>query len=54
MFRSLNQEVVGQVIESLVQPRLLSNHDITNVLDFLISDKSSGITAQTIHFGGVS
>lgn len=54
MFRSLNQEVVGQVIESLVQPRLLSNQDISNVLDFLISEKSSGITAQTIHFGGVS
>jgi len=54
MFRSLNQEVVGQVIKSLVQPRMLSPHDITNVIEFLISDESSAITAQTIHLGGVS
>jgi 3-oxoacyl-[acyl-carrier protein] reductase len=54
MFRSLNQETVGQVIESLVQPRMLSPRDITNVIEFLISEESAAITAQTIHLGGVS
>ena len=54
MFRSLNQEIVGQVIESLVQPKMLTKEDITNVLQFLISKESSAITAQTIHLGGVS
>jgi len=54
MFRSLNQEIVGKVIESLVQPRLLAPSDITNVIKFLISEESEGITAQTINLGGVS
>jgi 3-oxoacyl-[acyl-carrier protein] reductase len=54
MFKSLSQDAVGEVIKSLVQPRLLEASDITNLLDFLISEKSSAITAQTIHLGGVS
>lgn len=41
------------VIRQLPLPRLARPDDITNVIDFLVSERSSYITAQTIGLGGV-
>lgn len=53
MMSKLPQENIAQVIASLPIPRLAEPDDIFNVLDFLASERSSYITAQTIYLGGV-
>jgi len=54
MMDSLSPEVLKNVIEGLPIPRLTTGDDIFNVIDFLSSDRSSFITAQTIYLGGVN
>jgi 3-oxoacyl-[acyl-carrier protein] reductase len=54
MMDSLAPEVLKKVIEGLPIPRLTTGDDIFNVIDFLSSDRSSFITAQTIYLGGVN
>ena len=44
----------AQLIATLPIPRLAEPDDIFNVLDFLVSERSSYITAQTIFLGGVN
>jgi len=54
MMKSLAPEVLKKVIEGLTIPRLTTEDDIFNVIDFLASERSSYITAQTIYLGGVN
>ncbi len=54
MFRSLREETVGRVVSSLTVPGFVSIEDMTNVIDFFLSKKSAGVTAQIVRLGGVS
>jgi len=54
MLRQLNKEKIDKVVAGLPLPRYATMQDITNVIDFFVSDKSDYITAQTIYLGGVS
>jgi len=54
MLTQLPQDKINQVIASLPIPRFAEPDDILNVLDFLASERSSYITAQTIYLGGVN
>jgi len=54
MLAQLPQDKIAQVIASLPIPRFAEPDDILNVLDFLASERSSYITAQTIYLGGVN
>jgi 3-oxoacyl-[acyl-carrier protein] reductase len=54
MLAQLPQEKVAQVVAGLPLPRFAEPDDVFNVLDFLASERSSYITAQTIHLGGVN
>jgi 3-oxoacyl-[acyl-carrier protein] reductase len=53
MMDALPKEKFAQLIATLPIPRLAEPDDIFNVLDFLVSERSSYITAQTIYLGGV-
>lgn len=53
MLAQLPRAKVDAIIKSLPVPRLAEPDDILNVIDFLISERSSYITAQTIGLGGV-
>ncbi|MES2151903.1 MAG: SDR family oxidoreductase [Pseudomonadota bacterium] len=54
MLSQLPQDKIAQVIAGLPLPRFAEPDDILNVLDFLASDRSSYVTAQTIYLGGVN
>ena len=54
MLAKLSQETIARVISGLPIPRLAKPDDILNVLDFMASERSSYITAQTIYLGGVN
>lgn len=54
MYRSLNQERVGKVVEAIPVPGFASIADVMNVINFFLSDSSSGITGQHVRLGGVS
>ena len=54
MLAQLPQDKVEQVVAGLPLPRFAEPDDVFNVLDFLASDRSSYITAQTIYLGGVN
>lgn len=54
MLAQLPQEKIAKVIAGLPIPRFAEPDDILNVLDFLASERSSYITAQTIYLGGVN
>jgi 3-oxoacyl-[acyl-carrier protein] reductase len=45
---------IAQIISDLPIPRMATNEDIFNVVDFFASDRSSYITAQTIYLGGIN
>ena len=45
---------IKEIINGLTIPRLTTVEDITNVIDFFSSDKSSYISAQTIYLGGIN
>ena len=53
MLDQLPRQKVDAVIAGLPLPRYPTAEDITNVVDFFASPKSSHITAQTIYLGGV-
>lgn len=53
MLRQLNREKVDKVVKKLPLPVYATMDDITNVIDFFCSPRSSYITAQTIYLGGV-
>ena len=54
MLAQLPQDKIAQVIAGLPIPRFAEPDDILNVVDFLASERSSYITAQTIYLGGVN
>jgi 3-oxoacyl-[acyl-carrier protein] reductase len=54
MLAQLPQDKIGQVVAGLPLPRFAEPDDIFNVLDFLASERSSYVTAQTIYLGGVN
>lgn len=54
MLHQLPREKVDSAISGLPLPRLATPDDIFNVVDFLISKRSSYITAQTIYLGGIN
>ncbi len=54
MLSQLPQDKIAEVIARLPIPRFAEPDDILNVLDFLASERSSYITAQTIYLGGVN
>jgi 3-oxoacyl-[acyl-carrier protein] reductase len=53
MLEQLPREKVDAVIAGLPLPRYPTTEDITNVVDFFASPRSSYITAQTLYLGGV-
>lgn len=54
MLAQLPRDKVEAIIMRLPVPRFAEPDDILNVLDFLLSDRSGYITAQTIWLGGVN
>jgi len=46
-------EVVDALVKTFPIPRKATIEDITNVIDFFCSERSSYITAQTIYLGGL-
>jgi len=54
MYRSLNEQRVGELIKQLPIPGFVDIDDVMNVIDFFLSPRSSGITAQVVRLGGVS
>lgn len=48
------KEKIKDIIESLPVPRLATIDDVTNVIDFFASERSSYITGQTIYLGGIN
>lgn len=54
MLAQLPRDKVNAVIARLPIPRIATPDDILNVIDFLASERSSYITAQTIFLGGVN
>jgi 3-oxoacyl-[acyl-carrier protein] reductase len=54
MLAQLSQEKIAEVIATLPIPRMAEADDILNVVDFLASERSAYITAQTIYLGGVN
>ena len=53
MLDRLPRDKIESVVAGLTLPRFASEDDILNVIDFFVSERSSYITAQTIHLGGV-
>ena len=54
MLAQLPRDKVSAIIGRLPIPRFAEADDILNVIDFLASERSSYITAQTIFLGGVN
>lgn len=54
MLAQLPPEKIGQVVADLPLPRYAEPDDVFNVVDFLASERSSYVTAQTIYLGGVN
>lgn len=54
MLAQLPRDKVEAIVETLPVPRFATPDDICNVIDFLVSERSSYITAQTIWLGGVN
>jgi len=54
MMHDVPSGTISDYISSLPIPRYAQPDDIFNVLDFLSSDRSGYITAQTIYLGGVN
>lgn len=54
MLLQLSMDKIDAVIAGLPIPRYAEAEDVFNVMDFLASERSSYITAQTIHLGGIN
>lgn len=53
-FSPVAQAKIEAIVQNLPVPRVATEADILNVIDFFSSEKSSYITAQTIYLGGVN
>jgi 3-oxoacyl-[acyl-carrier protein] reductase len=54
MLAQLSKNRISEVIDGLTIPRFAEPDDIFNIVDFLAAERSSYITAQTIHMGGIN
>lgn len=54
MLAQLPRDKIDAIIADLAVPRMATEQDIFNVIDFLASEDSGQITAQTIFLGGVN
>lgn len=54
MLNQLPRHKIEKIINKLTVPRYAQEDDIFNVIDFLVSERSSYITAQTIYLGGIN
>lgn len=54
MLSQLPRDKIEVIIQQLPVPRFCTADDILNVLDFLVSERSDYITAQTIWLGGIN
>lgn len=54
MLSQLPRDKIDAIIQQLPVPRFCTANDILNVLDFLVSERSDYITAQTIWLGGIN
>ena len=54
MLSQLPADKIDAVIATLPIPRYAEADDILNIIDFLASERSSYISAQTIYMGGVN
>lgn len=54
MLAQLPRDKIQAIIEQNPVPRFSELDDILNVLDFLVAERSSQITAQTIYLGGIN
>jgi 3-oxoacyl-[acyl-carrier protein] reductase len=54
MLAQLSAAKIAEVVAALPIPRFAEPDDILNVIDFLASERSGYITAQSIYLGGVS
>jgi 3-oxoacyl-[acyl-carrier protein] reductase len=54
MLAQLPEDKVAEVVAGLPLARFAEPDDVFNVLDFLASERSSYVTAQTIYLGGVN
>ena len=52
LIRSVPTEKIDNITKQLAIPRLTEYIDISNVIDFFISNKSNFITGQIIYLGG--
>jgi 3-oxoacyl-[acyl-carrier protein] reductase len=52
MLSQLPSEALADALKMLPMPKMATAQDICNLLDFLLSSKSSNITAQTIYLSG--
>ena len=53
MLAALPADKVAAVIAALPIPRAATREDLLHALDFLLSESSGYVTAQTLHLGGV-
>jgi 3-oxoacyl-[acyl-carrier protein] reductase len=52
LIKFVPKDKIENILKNLAFPRLTEIRDITNALDFLISEKSDYITGQTLYLGG--
>jgi 3-oxoacyl-[acyl-carrier protein] reductase len=52
MAEEISDETTEQLLGNTVTGKHLKMEDVTNALDFLISDESGAVTSQTIYIGG--
>jgi 3-oxoacyl-[acyl-carrier protein] reductase len=53
MLARLPADKIAAIVAGLPLPRLAQADDILNVVDFFAAERSSYVTAQTVHLGGV-
>jgi 3-oxoacyl-[acyl-carrier protein] reductase len=53
MIGTVSHELLDKVVASMPIPRRATREDVTNLLDFFLSDASGYITAQTVYLGGL-
>jgi NAD(P)-dependent dehydrogenase (short-subunit alcohol dehydrogenase family) len=52
MAEQISEEAISETLGRTAIGRKLSQSDITNAADFLISEGSGAVTSQTIYLGG--
>jgi 3-oxoacyl-[acyl-carrier protein] reductase len=53
MSKKINSAALEKVVSNLPIPGIAKNEDVTNIIDFYLNSKSSGVTGQFIALGGL-